>query len=254
MAGLLIDAYKLNKSTKDIRSKLEFILSKRLGSDSIKELKTKRFIDGADGWSRVIPGPERMQLIQEICEQVTEIASIYAIGVSFGEFEKQKNKTPLNTYWLASGMYICSLLQKKMQRLGNNKGLTVLIFDQNEREEENLSRHLHKKDQWFDGLYQKNKKSKWLNLKEEERFHCIIDTSFSVKSEHSPWIQAADIVCYVYRRWLELFTQEGKYEGEKEIYDALVTRLDTRRQSLGRCHGSECVNFYQQTKHPKWEL
>ena len=60
-------------------------------------------------------------------------------------------------YWVAAAMFISSLIQKKMQKQPSNKGLTVLIFDDNKIYMPKVSDLLYTAPEWFDGLYQQTK-------------------------------------------------------------------------------------------------
>ena len=155
-------------------------------------------------------------------------------------------------------MFVSGLIQKKMQGKSNNKGLTVLIFDDNKAHMPKVSDGLYLAEPWFDALYQQTKKVKgknqWGELKQHQRFDHIINTAFAIKSQHSSLVQVADAVSYVYRRHLELSTQPEAWAGEQVFYAGLVTRLDAKCERLGRAPDAECIDFYKAVKHPAWAL
>jgi len=251
MAGLMIDAYKLRKHTENLDSNITMFLSKYPNKKTPKELKTKALINGKGHWGGVCPGV-RKEFLRSICRITVECSAIYAISISFDCFEEKKTAFPINSHWLATSMYISSLVQKKMKKIPNNKGLTVLIFDDNKREMPKLSEQLYKKNPWFDGLYKSSGRSQ---TTAEERFDQIINTAFSINSEHSSFIQAADAVSYIYRRNLELGSGcHEEYSGEKRFYDDLVSILDEKREKIGRVQTCDCVSFYRDIKHRLWEL
>jgi hypothetical protein len=64
----------------------------------------------------------------------------------------------------------------------------------------------------------------------------------------------ADAVSYVYRRHLELKSEEEAWSGEKEYYSGLVNKLETKREKLGHDPGGPCIEFYKAAKHEQWEL
>jgi hypothetical protein len=76
-----------------------------------------------------------------------------------------------------------------MQKMGKNKGLTVLICDDNKKEMSNLSDVLHEGDSWFDPIYleKKTKRQNVTWVLEGERFDQIIN--LRLRSNHSihPW-------------------------------------------------------------------
>src|SRR5262249_51543539 len=105
-----------------------------------------------------------------------------------------------------SGHVCCCICPAKNAANKKNKGLTVLIFDDNRREVPNFSDALYRADPWYDPIYQTRKKreSAWKEISEGSRFNQIVNSAFAIKSHHSSFIQVADAVCNVYRRDLEL--------------------------------------------------
>ena len=65
-----------------------------------------------------------------------------------------------NRYWLGAAMFVAALVQRKMQTEKRNKGLTVLICDDNKQAMPNLADALYQADPWFDPLYQTSKRTK----------------------------------------------------------------------------------------------
>lgn len=260
MAGLLIDAYRLRKYTSRFDQELAAFLAKHPGAPN--ELKTKAFINGRGGWRDVSPD-DRKQFFTDMCALAAEVSSIYGFGMSFERFNAAcangTYATPCaGNYWALIGMFVGGLIQKKMQGKSNNKGLTVLIFDDNKAHMPKVSDGLYLAEPWFDALYQQTKavkgKNQWCELKQSERFDHIINTAFAIKSQHSSLVQVADAVSYAYRRHLELTTQPESWAGEQAFYTGLVTRLDAKRERLGRTPDAECVDFYNAVKHPAWVL
>ncbi len=254
MAGVLIDAYKLRKHTVKFDKIITEFLTKHPGAP--KELKTKGLINGDGGW-RQVDAAERKQFISEICALAAECATIFALALSFEAFEKAAKEHGFNgSYWMGAAMFVAALVQKKMQAIRKNKGLTVLIFDDNKREMENLSDALYKADPWFDPIYQTRKKgeSVWKEISEGARFNQIVNSAFAIKSHHSSFIQVADAVCYVYRRHLELKSGKEAWVGEREYFAGLVDKLEAKRERLGQNPGGSCIDFYEATRHKEWAL
>ncbi len=143
-----------------------------------------------------------------------------------------------------------------MQAIKKNKGLTVLIFDDNRKELPNLSDALNQADAWYDPLYQIRKKgqSEWKAIAAGARFNQIVNTAFGIKSHHSSFIQVADAVCYIYRRHLELSSVEEAWDGEKQYIGGLVSRLELKREKIGNTPGGPCMEFYEAVRHKAWSL
>ncbi len=254
MAGVQIDAYKLRKHTAKFDKLISDFLAKHPGAP--KELKTKALINGEGGW-RQVEAKERKRFVSEICDLAIECATVFAIALSFTAFEKAAKEKGFNgTYWIAAAMFVAGLVQKKMQAIRKNKGLTVLIFDENRREVPKLSDALHEADPWYDALYQIRKKSQgeWQEISESARFNQIVNTAFGIKSHHSSFIQVADAVCYIYRRHVELKTEQENWDGEKEYIGGLVSKLQPKRERLGNTPGGPCIEFYEAARHKEWSL
>jgi uncharacterized protein DUF3800 len=260
MVAILIDAYRLQKHSR----KFDEMISNFLATHpySPKELKTKAFINGADGWSKVDP-TARKQFITEICELAAQCATVFGVAFSFQNFSKAINtwqNQPLGkSFWLAGAMFIAALVQQKMQQGKKNKGLTVFICDDNKREMSNLSDALYVGDPWFDPMYQKSTRKRglriWKEIPEDERFDQIVDTGFAIKSHHSSFVQVADAVAYVYRRHIELTSgEEEQWEAEKDYYSGLANKLDHSRARMGQNPGGECIEFYNAATHVHWKI
>ena len=260
MCGLMIDAYKLKKQTRYFDNILNeiYALNPRVKFD----LKTSKFINGKDDWSKIAP-ETRKHLLKKIClSAVDNGGSIFAISLSMKELTIEKCNSfsfPYKSnYWLASAFFIASIIQKKMQTYSKNKGLSVLIFDDNKQEIAKLTDELHTGHEWFDPLYQIQKKARgkliWKNRTKTDRFDQIVNTAFFIKSNHSSLIQVSDAIAYVYRRYFELLEQEQAWEGERSYIVDLFEILERSRERLGRCPKSACFDFYKAVKHPRWEL
>ena len=226
---------------------------------SPKELKTSKFINGGAGWSKV-SHEQRKKFINEMFDIVTKYGKIYAFALSFDKFErivKQTSDLPdhQENYWVAAAMYISANIQKINQKISRNKGLTVLIFDDNRKGMSHLSDALHTPSEWYDDLYA-IRSSKHSTVATNNRFNRIVNTAFAIKSEHSSLVQVADCASYVYRRDLELKNGESpKYEGEKKLYKDWVEKLNSRKEKLGHCPTkSETVNFYKNICPDNWEI
>jgi hypothetical protein len=184
MTGLLIDAYLLRKYTASFDHMFKRFLAKHPGTSG--ELKTKVFINGSGGWSKVDPG-ERKKFLEDVCALAADCSTIFAVAFSFENFEKAANAghcQPFKSYWVAAAMFIAALVQKQMKKKQKNKGHTVFICDDNQREMSNFSDALYNADPWFDPIYQTSKtkggKSIWCDVPAHERFDQIINTGFAI--------------------------------------------------------------------------
>ena len=260
MFGLMVDAYKLRKKTEEFDCMLGELFAEHRGNRP--DLKTSRFINGKGGWNK-IESNKRKAFLTEICKlAVDNGGKIFGLSLSFKSFDTivgtaQEYSFKTN-YWLASAMFISSLVQKKMQTVRNNKGLTVVIMDDNKIEMPKLSDGLYGGNPWYDGLYQvrakRRNKMVWVDRTKLDRFDQIVNTAFAIKSDHSSLIQVADAISYVYRRHLELNSSNENWPGEKTFFSGLVDILEPARERLGRCPEKDCIRFYEQIRQSDWTL
>jgi hypothetical protein len=263
MAGVLIDAYRLRKHTATFDEMITTFLAKHEGAP--KELKTHAFINGDGGWSK-IDASERKAFLGAVCDLVAECARIFAVAFSFERFDAMvkaaQQQTFGTSYWLAAAMFVSALVQQKMQKEKRNKGHTVFMCDENKKDMPKLSDALYGADPWFDPIYQTTRKKRGKKgrkagdgvLLPEERFDQIVNTAFSIKSHHSSLIQVADAVSYIYRRQLELSSEQETWPGERDFFTELAQRLEPKRELLGRTPGGPCVEFYESVCHKGWRL
>ena len=260
MCGVMVDAYKIRSKTQALDDMLQDMLRRHPGQAT--ELKTGQFINGKRGWSRV-DAEVRKRFLEHVCEFTMDGGGqVYAICLSIKRVEAEASRfeNPFNgDYWLAAAMFTVGLIQKKMQKKLRNKGLTVVVMDDNRRGIPKLATGIHQARDWFDGLYQLRNRGKrggpWVNPKQSNRFDQIVNTPFAIKSNHSSLIQAADALSYVYRRDIELQSVAEKWLGEKAYYAGLVESLEKGRAKLGdRPRNSNCVRYYERVKHVAWQL
>jgi len=260
MAAIMIDGFKLRKQTAEFDEKLKDFLAKH--PKAPKELKTKAAIQGNDKWSQVDPG-DRKNFISELIDLAFDCSRVFAFALSFSKFASvvkcgDKDYPIDNSYWLASAMFVAALIQKKNQKEKNNKGLTVLICDDNKKDMPQLSSALYDADSWFDPLYEgiKTKKGtqQFVARTNANRFDQIINTGFAIKSEHASLVQVADAVSYIYRRHLELMSEDEGWKGEKAYFKGRVDKLEKKREKIGHRPNEEAVAVFKAIRHPEWKL
>ena len=258
MAGLSVNAYRLRKCTAEFDKLLTDFLAKHPGTQT--ELKTKAFINGTGGWSK-IDANERKDFLRKVCAVAAGCARVYAIAFSFEKFEKACKKglgQPFKSYWIASSMFLASMVQKRGQTEKGNKGLTVFVCDDNKQEMPNLADSLYQASEWYDPLYQRGRPKKgktvWSAVEAGGRFDQIVNSPFAIKSHHSSLVQVADAAAYIFRRHLELESEREAWDGEKAYYKELSNILDGKRSGLGRTPKGACIEFFETACHGSWAL
>ena len=151
-------------------------------------------------------------------------------------------------------MYICSLVQNKMQYLEGDRGRTFVNFDYNKmieyvNDEINSGANIY--DDICLAVDANGNSTSSVFSHSNDPFGLIADkTVYEVDSENSSLVQMADTICYVYRRYLEI--KSTKESNEKRYYRSLFDTLEKRRQKLGSIPESECLRAYNAMKHRNW--
>jgi hypothetical protein len=92
-------------------------------------------------------------------------------------------------------LHITLAVQRYFQSVPKNKGNTLLIFDNEERERQNFTEIICKPPDWTDSYYRHKK---------QNRLDQIIDVPYFVDSQQVGLIQVADFVSFFLRKHIEL--------------------------------------------------
>lgn len=222
MAGILIDSYKIRKH-RDIfskeRSQLFAEFSKGNDGKKAPEIKTSQIHEGKSGWSNVDPG-KRKDFLKFACNLSTTIPC--TIFFSVIDFEKLKNsshalKPVLSGYWQWQACHLILQIQAHHFHAKNNKGNTLMIFDDHKGDLEPLQSALSNHGE-LHAFYAHCVKRKRKELNHDEKLSQIVDM-YAIPSKNSLLTQLADIYAYIIRRHIE-FSQsaEEQYAGEKDFF------------------------------------
>jgi Protein of unknown function (DUF3800) len=224
MVGIVVDSQRMH-ITKREWSELLGVLSNIAGR-AISELHTRDFYAG-NGMFRDIPGPTRARLISLICEWIADRRHhlVYASVCKEAyrqNYAAQRIPDELNTIWRFMGFHLVLALQRYCQRLEKNKGNTVLIFDNEEREQLRFTDLIMRPPAWSAEYYEKTKKQNPLDQ--------IVDAPFFGDSQDVALIQLADFVAFFFRRYAEIKENlvPARYQEEGERIDGWIATLNQR--------------------------
>jgi hypothetical protein len=220
MVGVLVDAYRLNRSREEFADIFDEIQS--LFEENLRELKGSKMIFGRDRWRKVDP-ELRKRIAGYLCNWVVDRK--HHIALAAIDRHKLKNDKTADVpkacrdEWLVGGLHIALQLQKANQGKDKNKGHTFLIFDDNKAKADALSDLLWQPPEWTDDFYGKQKK--------QGRLDQIVDTTFSIKSHHAGLVQVADLFAFIFRRHAEMkdFGQPEEWPGEQALINGYLTTL-----------------------------
>ena len=228
MVGILVDCQRMH-ITKTEWEKLLERLSNLVGK-KLNELHTRDFYSGNAVWKSV-EGPVRSEVITAIFEWLVErkhkvIYTSVCKQDYFEMYKLQKISDELNTIWRFMGFHLALTIQKYCQREEKNKGNTLLIFDNEEREQMRFTDILMRPPEWSDEYYGRKKK--------QEALDQIVDVPYFGDSKEVALIQVADFPAFFLRRYAEI--KEGltpvKYPDESWKIDGWIKTLSSI--SIGR--------------------
>jgi len=244
MVGLVVDAARMHVTKADWRDLLN-ALSEIAGRE-VSEIHTVDFYPGNTPW-RGLPGDFRASVITAVFEwlAIRKHQIVYS-AVDTQRFESAfRTEAPagdVETLWRFMALHISLALQKHHQTISNNKGNTVLIFDNEHREERGFVDLILNPPEWTDTYY--------TYKSGQPRLDQIIDVPYFVDSCHVGLIQVADLISYFLRRHIEI--QEGvippRYDGENRLvtgWAEMVLSQSIPKQRMyptrGRC---ECADLF----------
>lgn len=218
MVGIVVNGERLNRTQEELAS-ISAGLSDYTTS-LMKELKGRTLLGGSGPW-RHVEGEQRRQVVTDLCQWL--VARKHRLALAAIDHETFKNSPPpgveLRTAWRAGAFHVALQLQRAHQARPGSKGKTVLVFDDNKQEMDNLVDLIAAPPVWSDGYYARKSKTPPL--------HQLIDTPFAVKSHHVGLVQVADVFAHVFRRYSELldYGVGEAYRGETEHYGHWVQTL-----------------------------
>lgn len=198
MAGIIADASRMHIAKQQWNHLLRH-LSDIIGRN-ISEIHTRDFYSGNSPW-RELSGPQRSEIISSIFTALKErkhhvIYTAVDKNRFFAEFPNEPYHNDVQTLWRFMALHITLSIQKRFQRESRNKGHTVLIFDNENREQKRFTDLIVRCPDWTDSYYAKKKT--------QDKLDQIVDVPHFVDSQDVGLIQAADFLCFFLRKHIEL--------------------------------------------------
>lgn len=221
MTGILIDATKLNKAQRDLSAEFRRVAHEFPGT--LEELKGAKLIARKGGW-RQFSIDAWVSIVDSLCSFTSDKS--YSIVLAAIDRQKHRrssmNGVPdcLQDAWLAAGLHIALQIQHKHKKTPRNKGNTFLIIDDNKKKADNFADLLWNPPTWSDDYYGGF-------VKKGTRLDQIINTPFTIKSQHEGLVQLADVYAAILRRYVELQEDDAteSREGEREQVNLWAKQL-----------------------------
>jgi hypothetical protein len=242
MVGVIVDSQRMHV-TKEHWSELLNDLSGIVGRQ-IREIHTRDFYAGNGVW-RDMPGPKRADAITSIFDWLAArkhhiVFSSVLKSTYFSSLNAGRIPPELTTPWRFIGCHLLLAMQREFQRHEKNKGNTIFVFDNEEREKLRFTDLVANPPAWTDSYYGKKKK--------QGRFDQIVDVPYFGDSVEVALLQVADFLAYFLRRYSEIV--EGlsapNYPQEPERINGWINTLKTCAISAssiypvtGRCDCAE---------------
>lgn len=224
MVGVLVDSKRMH-ITKSHWMELLKGLSGILGKQ-VTEIHTNKLYRGKGIWSET-DGSDRAELLKQICEWLCNrkhdiVFTCLNKKLYFENRNLGKIPNELSTPWKFMGFHIVLALQKYSQVEPNNKGNTILVFDNQERARVSFPELICSPPSWSDEYYLRKKKKPALDQ--------IVDVPYFADSQSVGLIQVADVISYFMRRYVEFCEgiEKESYTGEKAFFEEWLKKLSCR--------------------------
>ena len=247
MVGVITDVTRMRVTKIHWQNLLEY-LSNIIGRQ-IQEIHTRDFYSGNSPW-RDLDGNQRSAIITAIFNWLQErkhhvVFTAVNKAIFLENFKKEPFYNDIRTLWRFMALHLTLSLQKGFQREKKNKGHTVLVFDNEEREKVQFTDLVLNPPDWTDSYYNRGKK--------QEKLDQIIDVPHFVDSKEVGLIQLADFICFFLRKHIELTLGFVKpaYKDEiakvsawaNQIFDQTIAK-SCIYLSKGRCDAAELFCKY----------
>jgi len=230
MVGIILDSQRMHLTKTDWTTLLDSLSS--IVGRRVSELHTRDFYAGNGVW-RGLDGPRRAKIISAIVDWLAErkhnvVYSSVRKAQYFDSVSRGQVPAELNTPWRFLGFHLVLAVQKAHQNLPKNKGHTVFVFDNEERERLRFTDLIERPPAWSDEYYDRSAKTLALDQ--------VIDVPYFADSRDVGLIQVADCAAFFLRRFAEL--KEGlcppRYHDEPQKVSMWASQLADR--NIGRNH------------------
>lgn len=229
LGAIMPNVYRLHKTQAEFSEIIE--LCKDLGI-SFSELKAEQIYRGRGPWHDV-GYKERDKIIETYLAWLKDRGHRVLISAIDNDeyflFVEQEPDHPCSLAmpypYLAGALHIAMIIQKLHKNKKKNKGRTILIFDQQDQFERELTDLVCNPPDFTDDF------CNYDSTKDGDRFDQIVDTAYFVRSHHACLAQVADVISYVVRLYIEL-----NHYGIEESYDGEIEKVNDWYSYIDDCH------------------
>lgn len=230
----------------------------------VRELKAAEAYRGRKAWSTV-PAEVRKEVFKRVLEFARDRSCKYFIApIDSQKFFDRKAAgcgiaARLAYPYEAGAMNVVLGVQRLQQGTKNNKGMTFMVFDEQQGHDANLKSMLLRPDQldWTDPYtgYTVSKRAK----NPTPRLDQIFDIPYFSPSHGSIVIQLADWAAFVVNRYLQLtaYCMPESYTGELEViaeWYAIVGACKVNHTAMEPPGKEEICEFYRAVRPVGWSM
>ena len=205
---------------------------------------------------------EKKKKFRKFCDDVSEMnVEIFAVGISIEKIAKMeiaKGHSKESIARILGGIFISDLIQEKAANaINGDHERTLVIFDEhytNANIGEILREDVSLQD-WINQTVKANnaEPSEFTAASIGSADHIVDRKFYEVDSTMSLHVQAADALCYVYRRYLDMWDGKERWDGERTYINKLVGVLDQKRYMLKSPDNLKCVELFKAIEHRGWK-
>ena len=242
MIGIIVDAQRMHVTKEEWHDLLSFLSG--LLKKPVEEIHTRDFYPGNGIW-KGLDGPMRSRVITAVFKWLNERKhSVICSAINKAKYDEHRSRGTIpegiNTLWKCLGLHLILGLQKTYQSEKRNKGNTLLVFDEEKREELKFAKLINKPPAWTDEYYGRGKR--------QSRLDQIIDVPYFADSKHVGLVQMADFAAFFLRRFIEIKTGAAgpKYKEEEQKIDKWMELLCQRHVATSATYPKRGRNEIQE--------
>lgn len=257
IVGVITDVTKLFKTQKEHNDIIEILSEAGISSS---ELKAAEIYKGRKEWSGVAE-PTRYKIYELLLKWASDRSVKFLVCPidSFEFFRLKEAKDPialkLKFPFEAAAFNSILAIQREFKGKNNNKGQTIMVFDEQKKHDNRLIKLLE------DDLSYTDKYTCHVippRKKPEPRLNRIVDIPHFSKSHMTVLIQIADIAAYVVNRHIQLKNNIGPKERNEERkiikrwYEIIGENLIKPTSIDPPGKNDQLIDFYRKVRPFKW--
>ena len=223
------------------------------------------FFRGDRGWQKITLS-DKFEIIRQIC-CVVKSENIKIIGTAISQMETNKQMkrirgligVKMNT-WLVAGILMCASVQHEMASSEKDVGNCLIVADDC-TDVPSLNSLLHKDRSLFGKIHTRRRSQSTTEETQSsgtnDQFDRIVNkTVLRIKSDYSPHVQVADILCYIFRNHIENINGENPAmcDERRNFHKEIFELMDSHLVKHGKFSTSESGALFRRIIKRGWKV